>query len=97
MAQDIDEILKKYNEDVKRHMDVLKEDFSSQVKAIGEQYDSIMAKLNSHDARFMAIEKNIEIMKVDISFIKTSLKQKADLEEFQALEKRVAILEATSR
>ena len=37
--------------------------------------------------------ENIEIIKSDISFIKGELKQKADLEEFRNLEKRVILLE----
>jgi len=37
--------------------------------------------------------ENIEIMKSDIEFIKNSFKKKVDLEEFEALEKRVILLE----
>ena len=39
------------------------------------------------------ISKNMEIMKTDIEFIKHGLKRKIDVEEFAALERRVALLE----
>ena len=39
------------------------------------------------------IQKNIEIIKTDIEFIKHGLKRKVDVEEFAALERRVSILE----
>ncbi|PIP50928.1 hypothetical protein COX11_01430 [Candidatus Berkelbacteria bacterium CG23_combo_of_CG06-09_8_20_14_all_41_73] len=81
-------------DELKRYFDVVREDFDGKVKLIAEQYDSIIEKLDSHEARLVSIEKNIEIMKVDISFIKNGLKKKVDVEEFEALEKRVAILEA---
>jgi len=39
------------------------------------------------------IKRDIEIMKQDIEFIKHGFKKKVDIEEFAALERRVAILE----
>jgi polyhydroxyalkanoate synthesis regulator phasin len=44
-----------------------------------------------------SIKEDIEIMKIDVAFIKNSLKKKVDVEEFEALERRVAILEAKSQ
>ncbi len=81
-------------DEIKRHFDVVREDFDSKVKLIAEQYDSIIGKLDSREARLVSIEKNTEIMKVDIAFIKNGLKKKVDVEEFEALERRAAILEA---
>jgi chromosome segregation ATPase len=144
--EDIKTLLKEQEERIKRHIDVLKEDFDSKVALIVEQYDLIIKRLDAHDEKFalidkkldsyevkfvsidekltshgkrlasiekkldshevrlasiesklVSIEKDIEIMKVDISFIKNSLKKKVDVEEFEALEKRVAILEAKMR
>ena len=106
--KEIDKILEKYNKDIKRHIDVLKEDFDSKAQLIAEQYDSIRKKLSDHDTQFTSLEnklnshtemiasmkESIEIMKIDINFIKGSLKQKVDVEEFNALEKRVILLEA---
>jgi hypothetical protein len=36
---------------------------------------------------------DIEVIKTDIEFIKHSLKRKVDIDEFAALERRVALLE----
>ncbi len=85
---------KAISEDVKRYIGVLTEDFDSKVQMIVEQYESINEKLDSHENRLFNIEKNIEIMKVDISFIKGSLKQKVDVEDFSVLERRVILIEA---
>ena len=90
----VDKSLKEQIEEYQRYLGVLKENFDSKVQMIIEQYDSIIQRLDAHDARLVAVEKNIEIMKVDISFIKGSLKQKVDVEDFSALEKRVILLEA---
>ncbi|MCD5396207.1 MAG: hypothetical protein LR000_00830 [Candidatus Pacebacteria bacterium] len=120
--KEIDKILNRYTKEVKRHIDVLKEDFDSKVQLIAEQHDSIQRTLDSHSKilqshsqllehhsqllehhsqildshteMIASMKEDIEIMKVDISFIKNSLKQKVDVEEFQALERRVALLEA---
>jgi hypothetical protein len=41
-----------------------------------------------------AMKVDIEIIKNDIEIIKNSLRKKVDFEEFEALEKRVRILES---
>ena len=92
--EDIKTLLKEHTEEVKRHIDVLKEDFDGKVRLIAEQYASIEDALGSHTKIMVSIKEDIEIMKVDIEFIKNSLKRKVDIEEFEALEKRIAILES---
>lgn len=108
MKDEIREILKEYNKDIKRHIDVLKEDFDSKFALIGEQYDSIQGKLgkhenqlqvihdklDEHDVRFQVIEEKLEVIKNDVEVIKTSLRNKVDWDAFEALEKRVGILES---
>lgn len=37
--------------------------------------------------------EDIEVIKLEITFIKNILKRKVDMDEFESLEKRVAILE----
>lgn len=95
--EDIKSLLKEQTEEIKRHADVLREDFDDKISLITEQYGSIKEKLDSHSEMIAAISENVEIMKVDVEFIKNSLKKKVDVEEFEALEKRVIILEAKSR
>jgi len=87
MAEEIKEILDKYQkhtdekiEEVKRHFDVCKEDTDSKIALIGEQYGSI--------------QENLEIIKNDIEIIKNSLKKKVDVDDFEALEGRVRALES---
>lgn len=89
--------LKEQNEDFKRHTSTLSEEFSSQVKLIGEQYSSIKETLDSHTEMIVSMKEDIEITKVDVEFIKNSLKRKVDIEEFSVLERRVAALESKVR
>jgi chromosome segregation ATPase len=61
---------------------------------IDEKFNKIEGKLQDHDDRFNKIDESLEIIKLDIEFIKNELKQKVSRDEFAALEKRVARLEA---
>jgi len=94
MTKNFEELLTKHTEDVKRHFDVAMEHFDGQVRLIAEQYDDIKKTLNSHTEMIASVKEDVEIMKIDIAFIKSGLRQKVDVEEFNVLEKRVAILEA---
>ncbi len=49
--------------------------------------------LDSHTEMFGQIFVDLSIIKEDIEFIKTDLKKKVDIDQFAALEKRVAFLE----
>ncbi len=40
-----------------------------------------------------SVQEDIEVIKLDIQFIKNDLKKKVSMDEFVALEKRVALLE----
>lgn len=75
----------------------LKEDFDSKVELIGEQYFDIKKILASHTEMIVSIKEDVEIMKSDVAFIKGELQQKVDIEQFTALERRVALLESKSR
>jgi len=43
-------------DEIKRHMSVLMEHSDQQIKIIGEQYGSIIKKLDEHDGRFARLE-----------------------------------------
>ena len=62
-----------------RRLSVVVEHVDGKISLVAEQYGDI--------------QKNMEIMKTDIEFIKHGLKRKIDVEEFAALERRVALLE----
>jgi chromosome segregation ATPase len=59
-----------------------------------KKFNKIEGKSQDHDDRFNKIDESLEIIKLDIEFIKNELKQKVSRDEFAALEKRVARLEA---
>ena len=81
--ENLRKILKEQGEETRRYLGALSGDFHSQVEAIAEQYGNIIFK--------------IEVINENIEFIKNSLKQKVDIEEFSALEKRVSLLEKRIR
>lgn len=112
------EILKGQREEYQRHLDVIVENFKSQIQLIAEtltsQQEQLIAireitKQNTEaitnlQTQVVAIREmvannteDIEIIKMDIQFIKQELKHKVDRDEFEALEKRVLMLEKKLR
>jgi hypothetical protein len=103
----VDIKLKEQREEYQRYIGVVSEDFHKQIKIIAEQHGSIIKRLDTHTEmmgeltvklerlrlEIEKIKKDIEIIKLDIQFIKHELKRKVDRDEFEALEKRVALLE----
>lgn len=101
MAEDIKKIVEDYKEETKRHFDVVAERLedkigvvSEQVVANTEKITSVQEKLEQYDKEFTGIKDTLEVIKLDIEFIKNELKQKVGRDEFAALERRVSILEA---
>jgi len=80
-------------EKLKEH-DLKFESISKKLKEHDQRFVTIEGKLKEHDKRFDKIEDTLEIIKLDIEFIKNELKQKVSRDEFAALEKRVSLLEA---
>ena len=60
------------------------------MQLIGEQYGAIKEQVAT-------LTEDMQIVKTDLEFIKSSLRKKVDYDEFSALEKRVALLEAKVR
>jgi len=87
-------ILIEQRKEYQHYLGALTESFESQVKLIAESILGIQEQLVALRDMVAKNTENIEIMKVDINFIKGGLKKKVDFEEFEALGKRVAILEA---
>lgn len=77
-----------------RHLGVIIEDTNDKVSLIAEQYGDIRKTLDTHTEMIGSMKVDVEVIKTDIEFIKNSLKKKVDLEEFEALEKRVRYLES---
>lgn len=74
---------------IKKDIDEIKTTLNSHTETLNSHTE----KLNSHTQMIGKLMMNVEIIKEDVAFIKGSLKEKVDLEEFTALERRVAILE----
>ena len=83
-----------------RRLGVIIERVHDDVQLVAEQYGDIQKTLDRHTeildrhAEMIGhVAEDLEIVKIDTGFIKGSLKKKVDIEEFSALERRVAALE----
>lgn len=93
-------LLKEQREEYQKYLGGVAEDFSSKLKIIAESASGIQKQLialrdmvarNTEDIESLKI--NVEVIKSDIGIIKNHLKRKVDIDEFAALERRVALLE----
>lgn len=81
-------ILDEYKKETKQHFDVVAEVLQDRIEMVAEKVGANTEKLQEHDLRFNKIDETLEIIKLDIEFIKNELKQKVSRDEFAALEKR---------
>lgn len=72
---------------------ILLEDIRSQFRVFGDGQKDMQRQLKDIREMVGKNTEDIEIIKSDIAFIKTELKKFVRVEEFSALEKRVALLE----
>jgi len=84
--KDFRKLLTDQTEEINRHGEMLLEEFQSQLKVIAEVQVDHSHKL---DALLEMVANNTE----NIELIKSMLKRKVDIEEFEALTKRVMVLE----
>jgi chromosome segregation ATPase len=91
--QEHDERFNKIEEKLQEHDERFNK-IEGKLQEHDERFNKIEGKLQDHDDRFNKIDESLEIIKLDIEFIKNELKQKVSRDEFAALEKRVARLEA---
>ena len=87
------EILEQQRGEYQRYLGVVTESFESQVKILAESVFGVQQQLIAIREMVAKNTENIEIIKMDIQFIKQSFKHKVGLEEFESLEKRVLFLE----
>jgi len=92
-GKELKKILDSQRKEYQQYNKVLIEDFDSKIKVLGEGILGIQEQLNNIREMVAKNTEDIEIIKMDISFIKNALKQKADKDELEALEKRVLFLE----
>lgn len=82
--------------DIKKDVSDIKETLGSHSKILDSHsriLDSHSKILDSHTEMIGKLAVDLAIVKEDVEFIKNSLKRKVDVEEFAALERRVALLE----
>jgi len=90
---DIEKLLKVQRQEYQRYLKILSEDFNSKLKVIGEGIGGILEIGRNTQEMVAKNSVDIEVIKSDISFIKSELKGKVDQDQFTALEKRVIFLE----
>ncbi|MDP3740870.1 MAG: hypothetical protein Q8R08_00910, partial [bacterium] len=86
-------VLKQQREEYQRYLGAALEGVDKSIKAVGEGQTVLHEKVDKLQTQFDNVTEDIAIIKMDIEFIKAGLKRKVDVDEFTALEKRVAVLE----
>jgi uncharacterized protein YukE len=96
----IDALNKKSDEDIKRYIGSLTEEYQGRTSAIAEQFsglnekvDTINQKLDMHTEIIGIIAEDVAVLKEDVAEIKDELKNKADKTEVIHLSRRVSVLE----
>ncbi len=82
----IQQVRKVANEDLKRHVGALTEDFNDKLSGLAEMVGGLMVKATE-------TKDTLDIVQSDVEIIKNDLKQKVDQSEFEALVKRVSFVE----
>lgn len=91
--KDFKKLLTDQTEEIKRHEKILLEEFQSQLKIVAEVQIEQGKKLDNNSRKLDALLEMIANSTENIELIKSMLKRKVDIEEFEALTKRVMILE----
>jgi len=99
------------NDDVKRYIGAVAEHFSDQVSAVAEQFGSVHEKLENvqeklenvqekldvHTEMIGVLMEDVAIIKSDVELIKSGIRIKVDYKDFEALERRVRLVETKIR
>lgn len=70
------------------------EHFDDKVTFMAEELSHVRKVVDRHTEILNHHSESIEIVKMNIEFIKASFKKKVDIEEFTSLEHRVSLLES---
>lgn len=89
-TKELKKLLKEQSGETERHQKMMLEEFEKRLAIIAESQVSIAQKI---DAIFEMTAQNSE----NIELIKGMLRRKVDVDEFEALEKRVSLLETKLR
>lgn len=77
-----------------RDVGIMIEHFDDKLDLVAEHISHIAKKVDRIEKVVDYHTEAIEVIKTDIEFIKDGLKKKVDIDEFFALERRVALLES---
>jgi len=77
-----------------RDVEVMIEHFDEKLTFVTEQAVDIKQDVEKLKGDMNIVKEDIEVIKTDIEFIKDGLRKKMDYDEFNALERRVALLES---
>jgi len=91
------EILTEQRTEFQHVVGIFKEDLDSKINLIAEQYQEIKTTQKTQTEMIGSLMEDVQIIKSDVQFLKVGLKRKVDYDEFDALTKRVSLLEAKSR
>jgi hypothetical protein len=91
------EILTEQRTEFQHVVGIFKEDLESKINLIAEQYQEIKTTQKTQTEMIGSLMEDVQIIKSDVQFLKVELKRKVDYDEFDALTKRVSLLEAKSR
>lgn len=76
ISREVEVILKPYNEDIKRHMSALSEEFQGRVKVVAEPFGGLNAKIDkiqdtieSHTEMIGKLAVDMEIVKTNVEFM----------------------------
>lgn len=91
------EILTEQRVEFQHVVGIFKEDLASKIDLIAEQYQEIKTTQKTQTEMIGSLMEDAQIIKSDVQFLKGELKRKVDYDEFDALTKRVSLLEAKIR
>ena len=93
----LQQILTGQREEYQRYLGVVAEDFKSQVKLVAEILGNTQEQLVAIREMVAMNTEDIAIIKMELSIMRSDLKEKVGRDEFGVLEARVAKLERSGR
>jgi transcriptional regulator CtsR len=88
------EILGEQKAEFQHVVRIFKANLESKINLIAEQYPEIKSTQKTQTEMIGSLMEDSQIIKSDVQFLKAELKKKVDYDEFDALTKRVALLES---
>ncbi|MBM3708309.1 MAG: hypothetical protein FJW69_08260 [Actinobacteria bacterium] len=86
-------LLAEQTEEINRYSSMLLEEFQNRLKIVAEVQIEQGKKLDGHTRKLDSILEMAAINTENIEMIKSMLKRKVDVEEFESLTRRVIVLE----